>query len=172
MNEQPAPTVRFPRAIDLTHRTFSHLTVLGRAGDDAVGQAVWACRCSCGRMKNVRSCHLLSGDTKACGHLKGKRVHGHKRLGHRSPTYNSWVGMIQRCTNPNANAYPHYGGAGVKVCPEWMTFEGFLASMGERPPDTTLSRFGDTGNYEKSNCAWHTWKQQRVEAKKRLAGVA
>lgn len=67
--------------------------------------------------------------------------------------------MLQRCANPNNASYPEYGGLGVKVCERWMTFAKFLEDMGERPEGTTLSRFGDAGNYEPGNCAWHTWAQ-------------
>jgi hypothetical protein len=75
--------------------------------------------------------------------------------------------MLQRCLNPNHESYPDYGGAGVTACDQWLTFEGFLSSIGERPEGTTLSRFGDVGNYEPSNCAWHTKAQQTAEARKK-----
>jgi len=92
------------------------------------------------------------------------------------PTYRSWGMMIQRCTNPNyLPSYLRYGGANppIRVCERWLSFENFLADMGERPEGTTLSRFGDVGNYCKENCAWHTRAQQSVEArKKRMAAHA
>jgi len=91
-----------------------------------------------------------------------------KRKAYMTPERMSWLGMLQRCTNPNANRWKWYGGAGVRVCKRWLTsFKAFLADMGPRPKGTTLSRFGDIGNYSPSNCAWHTRAQQRVEAAKK-----
>lgn len=68
--------------------------------------------------------------------------------------------MIQRCTNPNNPRYTVYGGVGIVVAPEWMAFEGFLASMGQRPEETTLGRILDIGNYEPGNVFWMTPKEQ------------
>ena len=79
---------------------------------------------------------------------------------HNSPTYSTWSNMKQRCLNTKHTAYPYYGGKGIKICDKWLSFEGFFEDMGERPLGTTLGRFGDKGNYEKSNCEWQTKKQQ------------
>jgi hypothetical protein len=79
---------------------------------------------------------------------------------YRSPTYNSWEGMKQRCNNPNHNRFEHYGGRGITYDPKWETFEGFLRDMGVRPPDRTLERDDVHGNYTKSNCSWETVARQ------------
>jgi hypothetical protein len=68
--------------------------------------------------------------------------------------------MRNRCHNPNANRWEHYGGAGVKICERWQLFSNFLADMGERPDGTTLGRIGDKGDYEPNNCEWQTSKEQ------------
>ena len=68
--------------------------------------------------------------------------------------------MIQRCMNPASPAYRLYGALGVKVCSEWQTFQGFLDSMGERPPGKTLDREDAFGDYEPNNCSWATPVQQ------------
>jgi hypothetical protein len=69
--------------------------------------------------------------------------------------------MKSRCTNPNAEKYPKYGGAGVLICDRWLnSFENFLADMGERPHGTSQGRFGDVGNYEVGNVSWQTWAEQ------------
>lgn len=164
--------------LNLMGQTFGRLRVISEAGRSKSSHVLWLCRCSCGNQSTVPSDNLRTGHTESCGCLQKEglaercpqRVHGHAGRSGDSPTYRSWDGMIQRCTNPNHIGYPRYGGAGVKVCERWMTFEHFLTDMSERPPGTTLSRFGDVGNYEPGNCAWHTWPQQRAEArKKRLA---
>lgn len=69
--------------------------------------------------------------------------------------------MIQRCTNPNVREFMRYGGRGIQVCARWMSFEGFLEDMGDRPPGLQLDRWPDNdGNYELGNARWATPKQQ------------
>lgn len=77
--------------------------------------------------------------------------------------YSTWVGMKQRCTNPKADKYRHYGAKGVKVCDRWLnSFQHFVDDMGEKPsPQYSLDRYPDKeGDYKKSNCRWATQQQQ------------
>ena len=132
------------------------------------------CLCGCGTLVPIaKRTHTQQGYTKGrpCRYVLGhnrrgqttaRRTHGASR----TPTYKSWEMMLRR-TNPNADNYRHYGEAGVAVCGRWLKFENFLHDMGERPSGTTLSRFGDVGNYEPKNCAWHTWAQQGVERRRK-----
>ena len=70
--------------------------------------------------------------------------------------------MRKRCQNKATNGYPRYGGRGIIVCERWQRFENFLADMGERPPDRTLDRINNDGNYEPGNCRWATLEEQNL----------
>lgn len=79
---------------------------------------------------------------------------------YKTPTYASWKAMKQRCFREADPYFPNYGGRGISVHPKWMTFDGFVADMGERPEGTTLDRIDLNGNYEPGNCRWATITQQ------------
>ena len=79
--------------------------------------------------------------------------------------YFTWHRMMQRCYNENCPVYDDYGGRGIKVCDRWrdraVGFTRFLKDMGQRPPNMTLDRVNNDGNYEPSNCRWATRTQQQ-----------
>ena len=72
----------------------------------------------------------------------------------RTPTYNSWRSMKERCLNPKRHNFKYWGGQGVKVCERWLVYPFFLEDMGERPEGHVLSRKDDKGNYEPGNVTW------------------
>lgn len=86
--------------------------------------------------------------------------HGHAKRTERSPTYNSWAGMMQRCYYPKHVKYHLYGGRGIEVCERWHLFDNFLADMGERPMGTSLDRIDGTKGYSPDNCRWSTKSEQ------------
>ena len=94
--------------------------------------------------------------------------HGHTKGGW-SPTYTSYQSMLARCFNPNN---PYYGGRGINVVAHWMTFENFLADMGERPEGTTLDRIDNEDDYGPGNCRWATYAEQRRNQRKRPGELA
>lgn len=94
--------------------------------------------------------------------LKLNETHGHAARGKRSPTWNAWRAMINRCTYPSQQSYPRYGGRGITICERWRdSFENFLADVGEKPgPEYSLGRIDNDGNYEPGNVRWETVDQQ------------
>lgn len=77
----------------------------------------------------------------------------------RSPTYNAWLDMKQRCDNPRNASYKDYGGRGIGYIPAWSVFVFFLRDMGLRPEridQIVLDRKDNNGNYCKENCRWTT----------------
>lgn len=78
----------------------------------------------------------------------------------RSPTYRSWDSMLQRCLNPNHDAYERYAGKGISICKEWRLFSKFKQDMGVRPKGYTLDRIDNDKGYCKENCRWATPQTQ------------
>lgn len=78
----------------------------------------------------------------------------------RQPVYVKWRSMMNRCYNKNQQNYERYGGAGIRVCPEWHDVEQFRRDMGDPPEGLTLDRIDPTKNYSKDNCRWATVKEQ------------
>lgn len=154
--------------IDLTGKQFGRLTVLNRVENNKSRNSRWLCQCNCGNKRVVLGHNLRWGTSMSCGCLireitiKRSTKHGHYINKHRTPTYQSWCCMIQRCTNPNNKYYNDYGGRGITVCRKWMQFERFLEDMGERPTlNRSLDRIDNHGDYNLENCRWATRSQQQ-----------
>jgi len=89
-----------------------------------------------------------------------KFVHNHRSNGTKTPVYQSWLCMKQRCNNPNHISYSYYGGRGISYDTTWNSFESFLSDMGERLKTQTLDRIDTNKGYSKDNCRWATKKEQ------------
>lgn len=149
----------------LVGRKFNKLLVVSYVGRLASRNTTWNCLCDCGKTTVAAGSLLKNGHVKSCGCLKrGQHSlrHGHSARGIISMEYRAWQGMRTRCSNPNEDAYPRYGGRGIKVCERWnASFEAFLADIGPKPSAKhSLGRVDNDGNYEPGNVRWETPFQQ------------
>lgn len=148
-----------PRLIEMVGKKFNKLLVLRDSGlRGARDRIKYVCLCDCGNESIVFGEPLRSGHTKSCGCDKSIKMTKHGMYG--TPTYRSWDKIIQRCNNPNNDAYKYYGGRGIGVCDEWLDFSNFFKDMGERPKGTTIERLDSNGWYRKDNCKWATVHEQ------------
>lgn len=82
-----------------------------------------------------------------------KKIYGVKK----HPLYAVWGSMKKRCNNPNEKCFKHYGGRGIKVCPEWNSFKTFLCDMEHGyKKGLHLDRIDNNKGYSKDNCRWST----------------
>lgn len=161
-----ADSIAIPyRVKDLTGQRFVRLTVLAFSGVKCA-HAYWLCRCECGKETVAQAGHLRSGQYKSCGCLSREQTrarfttHGKRK----SPEYQSWRAMIERCCNHSNASYGNYGGRGIIVCERWRTsFEAFYADMGPKPAGNRISieRLNNNGHYEPGNCKWATMNEQQ-----------
>jgi len=177
---------------DLTGKRFTRLTVIETAGK-AKGYTLWKCVCDCKAVTKVMSGYLLSGKTRSCGCLKRDlaatncrtnveqrrrciescTTHGYSG----TPEYACHNQINQRCSNPNTKGWNNYGGAGVRVCPEWNpkeggSFEQFITDVGPKPEPKhlySLGRILDMGDYAPGNAFWMSRAEQGLAQRNKRA---
>lgn len=84
----------------------------------------------------------------------------------RTRMYRAWASMRFRCRSSSSEAWKYYGGRGIKVCKRWENFYNFLKDMGAPPPNLSLDRINNDGDYEPSNCRWATRSEQSKNRRK------
>lgn len=158
--------------IDLTGHKYSKLKVIKRIGVRN-GSPLWKCKCECGKITNVTTRSLRSGNTESCGCIhkenlvkrnKDNSVHN----GSRTRLYGVWRGMKQRCHDKNNKDYKNYGERGIKVCDEWLNsfgiFKVWAINNGYEPNaeyfESTIDRIDNDKGYYPENCRFVDMKVQ------------
>ena len=153
---------------DLTGQVFSRLTVQERIENAESGDIRWKCLCECGNETVTTSSRLTGLYTRSCGCLKKFKTTTHG-LGN-TRQYSIWDGIRQRCDNPAATHYAHYGGRGITYDPRWKLFVNFWEDMEEGYADNlTIDRIDNSKGYYKENCRWVT-KSAQGHNKRKMPG--
>jgi len=145
----------------LVGQEFGSWVVLERVPDKHKEHARYKVECFCGTVTDVNAQDLQTGKSTRCMECYNKdrsRLFSRHGKAH-TAEWRVWVGLRERCDNPNNSSYKWYGGRGIKVCERWYTFENFFADMGYRPEKTELDRINNDGDYEPGNCRWVTHKE-------------
>lgn len=76
--------------------------------------------------------------------------------------YGIYISMIYRCYNKERINYKFYGGKGITVSNDWLSFENFLKDMSPTfHKGLTLDRIYNEKCYSRENCRWVTIEEQR-----------
>jgi hypothetical protein len=134
------------RMLDLNGRIFGRLLVIAYAGSRE-WRTYWTCRClACGSVRDYLTNNLRSGRSTQCHHCPARPP---TRRGGNSqrPGYKQWKRITQT----------------GQACERWLSFEQFIADMGEPPEGVPyLLRIDPTARFQPGCCIWSATKSRRL----------
>lgn len=156
-------------------------TLIQRVRDDVTTRSPnlkiqWRVECVCGKRLTLPIYYLVRQDPKKhCGCLTVKSLASQYKQ-----EYRIWHMMHVRTEDPTHVAYHHYGGRGIRVCPEWHKsrgeegFRAFLEFVGPRPSISySIDRVDNDLGYQPyqrdgstRQVRWATATQQRANQRK------
>lgn len=133
-------------------------------------------KCACGNEKHFKLNALRTNNTKSCGicDLQKRPVDPRRYTenGSKTPTYETWRALKERCNNERAIYFENYGGRGITYDPSWDEFDNFYEDMGPRPEGMTLDRIDVNLPYSKDNCRWLGYTDQRYNSRRRKTNTS
>jgi hypothetical protein len=163
-------------------KKYNRLTIIGPSDKRSKkGDKFVITQCDCGTIKELRYCSVKSSDTKSCGclaresamNLMKQRVEENRKHGDSNRKsehmyiYQVWMGMKQRCYNPNNKRYSTYGGKGLTVYEPWindyLAFKEYVltnlgerhnANTGRRSDNESMDRIDVNIGYHPGNLRW------------------
>ena len=127
-------------------------------------------RCECGNEFKSVTTDIKRGQVSSCGcyrkkkHIETQTKHGLTK----HPLYQTWLGMIYRCNNPENISYKRYGAIGIYVCDRWLDVNNFIYDMYPSYEEgLTIDRINESKVYSKDTCRWAT-KAQQAQTTRRI----
>ena len=148
---------------DIVGKKIGKRTVLCKHGKNSSREWMYLCRCECGSQDVIRGNALrngLAGKCKSCSAAltKNRTSHGVSK----TPIYQSWKAMQNRCYVESNPSYKHYGARGIQVCNEWKDPAKFYewAVANGWGPNLSIDRINVDLGYFPENCRWASSQQQ------------
>lgn len=163
--------------LDLTGKKFGSLTVkkeLPTRIRKNKKRRIWLCTCDCGKEVEVIQDNLQIQHTLSCGCKRSIFANGLSK----TPEYQIYTSILQRCYNFKAHNYHRYGGRGITLCKLWQEsfidfYNDIVLNIGKRPSNKhSIDRKNNNQGYtcghcnecklkkQNFNCQWATSKQQ------------